>query len=192
MPRLWGDTIESHRRDVRDAILHATAELVTERGLLAVTMSEIAERTGIGRATLYKYFSDVETILLAWHQSEITRHLALLISARDQAGTTDRRLEAVFETYALISFEARGHHDTELAAFLHRDKQVMRAERQLREIVRDLLAAGIAAGDIRNDVPAEELAAYCLHALVAAGDLPSKAAVRRLVTVTVAGLRPTL
>jgi len=28
-------------------------------------MSHIAERAGIGRPTLYKYFPDVETILLA-------------------------------------------------------------------------------------------------------------------------------
>jgi len=36
----------------------------------------------------------------------------------------------------------------------------------------------------------EELARYCVHALAAASGLPSKAAVRRLVMVTLAGLRP--
>ena len=35
----------------------------------------------------------------------------------------------------------------------------------------------------------DELASYCLHALTAASSLPSKAAVRRLVKVTLAGLR---
>jgi hypothetical protein len=34
------------------------------------------------------------------------------------------------------------------------------------------------------------LAGYCLHALTAANGLPSKAAVDRLVAVTLAGLRP--
>ncbi len=34
------------------------------------------------------------------------------------------------------------------------------------------------------------LASYCLHALKAAHGLPSKAAVRRLVAVTLSGLRP--
>lgn len=33
-----------------------------------MTMSRIAEEIGIGRATLYKYFPDVEAILLAWHE----------------------------------------------------------------------------------------------------------------------------
>jgi hypothetical protein len=45
-------------------------------------------------------------------------------------------------------------------------------------------------GDVRNDVAPDELAIYCLHALTAAGSLRSKAAVRRLVKVTLAGLRP--
>ena len=65
----------------------------------------------------------------------------------------------------------------------------MRIE-QLGDLVRDLLAEATAAGDIRDDVAAEELACYCLHALTAASSLPTKAAVRRLVTITLAGLRP--
>lgn len=63
MPRLWDDTIEAHRRAVQKAILDNAWALVTEHGLAAVTMSQIAEKTGIGRATLYKYFPDVEAIL---------------------------------------------------------------------------------------------------------------------------------
>ena len=56
-------------------------------------------------------------------------------------------------------------------------------------MIRELLADGANAGDFRSDVPPDELATYCLHALTAASSLPSKAAVRRLVTVTLAALR---
>jgi hypothetical protein len=52
------------------------------------------------------------------------------------------------------------------------------------------LAEGAETGDLQNDVAPDELASYCLHELAAARSLPSKAAVRRLVTVTLAGLRP--
>ena len=47
-----------------------------------------------------------------------------------------------------------------------------------------------AAGAVREDVPPAELTSYCLHALTAASRLASKVAVHRLVTVTLAGLRP--
>jgi AcrR family transcriptional regulator len=188
VPKPWNETIEAHRREVRDAILDTTAALVAEQGLRSVTMSQIAEETGIGRATLYKYFSGVEAILLAWHERQITGHLEYLAEVRDQADDAGERLEAVLEAYALISHESHGHHDTELAAFLHRDEQVARAQQQLRAMIRDLLTEGAKTSDIRDDVAPDELASYCLYALTAASSLPSKAAVRRLVTVILAGL----
>ncbi|HVM29509.1 MAG TPA: TetR/AcrR family transcriptional regulator [Candidatus Limnocylindrales bacterium] len=190
MPKLWNDTIDAHRRAVRETAIETTAALVAEHGLRAVTMSEIAERTGIGRATLYKYFPDVESILSAWHEREINRHLELLAAARDHASGAAKRLSAVLEAYALVVHQSHGHHDAELAALLHRDEQVARTERHLREMVRGLIADAVEAGDVRADVPPDELATYCLHAIAAAGRLASKAAVYRLVAVTIAGLRP--
>ncbi len=190
VPRLWTETIEAHRREVRDAILGATSRLVSEHGLLSVTMSQIAEDAGIGRATLYKYFSDVEAILLAWHDRQVTGHLEHLAEVRDQADDAGGRLEAVLEAYALMSHESRGHHGTDLAAFLHQGERVAEAQQQLSDMIRDLLTEGAQAGDLRDDVAPEELASYCLHALTAAGSLPSETAVRRLVTVTLAGLHP--
>ena len=189
VPRLWNDTIRAHRAAVNDAILATTAALVAKHGLRSVTMSQIAEQTGIGRATLYKYFPDVEAILAAWHERQIAARLQQLTDLRDQAGDAGQRLNAVLEAYALISHDTHGHHDSELAAILHRDEQVTRAQHQLRDMIRDLLTEAVATGEVRNDVAPDELASYCLHALAAAGSLPSKDAVQRLVTVTLAGLR---
>jgi AcrR family transcriptional regulator len=190
MPKLWTDTIATHRSEVRDAILDATADLVAGHGALSITMSQVAETTGIGRATLYKYFPDVETILLAWHDRQITAHLEELARVRDDARKTGDPLEAVLEAYALISYESRGHRDSESAAFLHGDDRVARAEDQVHRMIRDLLAEAAAAGLVRDDVPLDELASYCVNTLGGAGSLRSKAAVRRLVTVMSAGLRP--
>ena len=188
MPKLWTETIEEHRRAVHDATLDTTAVLVREHGLAAVTMLQIAAAAGIGRATLYKYFPDVEAILIAWHDRQITHHLRQLAEARDAAATPADRLEAVLETFALIQHL---HHDTELpVALLHRGEHVARARKQLRDLVADLLAAGAEAGAVRSDIAPGELAGYCLHALTAAGNLPSEAAVRRLLAVTMAGIRP--
>jgi AcrR family transcriptional regulator len=186
VPKLWTETIEAHRRGVRDATLDTAAALVAEHGIRSVTMSRIAEETGIGRATLYKYFPGVEAILLAWHERQVSRHLEYLAEVRDQAGDACERLEAVLEAYALIQ---QGHPGTELAALLHRGKHVARAQQQLRSMLRDLLREAGRAGEVRDDVAPDELASYCLHALAAASSMPSKAAVRRLVTVTLTGLR---
>jgi AcrR family transcriptional regulator len=212
VPKLWAETIETHRREVHAAILDTTAALVAEHGLPSVTMSNIAEETGIGRATLYKYFPDVEAILVAWHDQHVDRHLDYLTEVRDRSNDAGARIEAVLDAYALITYERsqkhvradssehvhRGdhtsrshkHHGSEIGALVHRDEHVRRKERRLNDFFRDLLAEGAKTGGVRVDIAAEELASYCVHALGAAGGLRSKPAVRRLVAVTLSGLRP--
>ena len=188
VPKLWTETIDAHRTAVRDATLDTTAALVAQHGLAGVTMSQIAKQTGIGRATLYKYYPDVQAIMVAWHERHIAAHLETLAAVRDRTpGTASQRLEAVLTAYAQLS---RQQHDTELAAVLHRGEHIARAQQHLRQLITDLMAAGARDGDLRNDVAPAELATFCLHALTAAGSLPSQAAVRRLISVTLTGLRP--
>lgn len=189
MPKLWNETIETHRREVREAILNTTWELVAEHGLLSVTMSQIAAQVGIGRATLYKYFPDVEAILLACHERHVAGHLEHLAELRDQAGDARERLEAVLHAYALICHYREHHGTDELRALLHRGDQVAWAQQQLLDLIRNLLTEVVDTGGIRDDVAPDELASYCLHALTAASTLTSEAAVRRLVTVTLAALQ---
>ncbi|MFC5824164.1 TetR/AcrR family transcriptional regulator [Nonomuraea insulae] len=190
MPKLWNETIDKHRAAVRDAALDAMAKLVAEHGLVALTMSQIAEQAGIGRATLYKYFPDAHTVLTAWHEREITAHLDQLAAVVDPADPAVVRLQAVLQTYAHIQRHRAGHHGSELATLLHRGEHVERAQRRLRDFIQHLLAEAAQAGDLRDDVPADELAGYCLHALTAASTVTGQEAVHRLVAVTLDGLRP--
>jgi AcrR family transcriptional regulator len=191
VPRLWNETIEAHRRDVRDAIVDTTLKVVAEHGLRSATMSRIAEETGIGRATLYKYFPDLDAILTAWHQRHVMNHLKHLAATRDRIADPGARLNAVLTAYAQIVHGMSRHGlGTEFSALVHRDEQVAEPRRQLHALVRDVLAEAADAGHARGDVEPGELATYCLHALAAAGDLPSRPAVDRLVALTLAGLRP--
>lgn len=159
MPRLWNDTIEAHRHAVREAVLDAAASLVADHGPLSVTMSAVAERTGVGRATLYKYFPDVASILLAWHERQTSGHLMQLVEIRDRTAPADR-LAAVLERYAHLSRHAHGEPGGELAAIV--DLGHRRARQGLHGLLTDLVRRASA----------------------------SDAAVRRLVLVTLSGLRP--
>lgn len=188
MPKLWDTTIDSHRDAVRRATLDATAALIRTHGLSSASMSEIAKQAGIGRATLYKYFPDLDAILMAWHERELSNHLAELAVLRDQPGSADARLERVLLAYAKLSRRGQGH-GSDSAPLLHQGAHVAQARQHLVDFVRGLLDDCVEGNTVREDIPTLELAHYCLHALSAAGDLGSNAAVRRLVVVTLAGLR---
>jgi AcrR family transcriptional regulator len=190
MPRLWSETVETHRREVRDAILDTTAALAVEHGLLSVTMSRIAEELGIGRATLYRYFPDVEAILQAWYEREAATHLESLARFLHGEGDATERLQTVLTHFALMIFETRGRGDSGLGALLLQSGHLSHAHEHLANRIGALLTEAAEAGKVRSDTPAQELAAYCTSALSAAATLSSRQAVQRLVTVILDGLRP--
>jgi AcrR family transcriptional regulator len=186
MPRLWTDTIEAHKQSVHDAVLDATASLVADSGLSSVTMSAIAATTGIGRATLYKYFPDVDTILASWHQRQVARHLGELETIAARPGAPLDRLRAVLEAYLRNAFGARGH----AADMPHAAPHVAHARAHLRDFLARLIEDTAKAGAVRRDVPPEELAAYALAALDGAAHLTTKAAMGRLLELTLDGMKP--
>jgi AcrR family transcriptional regulator len=48
----------------REAILEAAAELLLARGLEAVSMDEVAERAGVSKATIYRWWPTKQTLAL--------------------------------------------------------------------------------------------------------------------------------
>ncbi|MGH3242279.1 MAG: hypothetical protein ACRDNL_18020 [Spirillospora sp.] len=85
---------------------------------------------------------------------------------RVRRSAPDDRLRAVLRAYALTVGERP--HGSELGALLHRDEHVARAHQELNDLVRDLIADAVEAGDVRDDVPADELARCCIHAVAVA------------------------
>lgn len=152
-----------------------------------MTMSAIAQEAGIGRATLYKYFPDVESILLSWHERQIQEHLTKLLDIKDQTAGIRQQLEAVLHAYAFLS---RSGHAEVGAARLHQGEHAGRAQEQLKDFLAELIQEGAGAAVFRGDVAPVELATFCLHALGAASALTSQEAVLRLIRVTMDALQP--
>lgn len=190
MPRLWNDTVEAHREDVRAAILAATTTLVDHGGLRAVTMSRIADQAGIARATVYKYFPDAEAVLAAWHERRVQAHLSELAELCDGPRSAWERLVDVLTKYASIRQGGERHIGRGASEVLHARPHVSEAHDALIGLVRGLLVEAVNDGEVRADVPPGELAAYCLHALAAVTTVRSRPAQARLVGVVLAGLRP--
>ncbi|CAN7499825.1 TetR/AcrR family transcriptional regulator [Devosia sp. LjRoot16] len=183
MPKLWNDTIEAHRSAVASAVMDKTAELAVREGLHTLTMARIAQEAGIGRATLYKYFSDVEGILSAWHKRQITTHLEALERIREQGATPLQGLEAVLIAYA----ESTRHgHDHAFGALLHAMPHVREAHGHLEELIAAMIAEAVRDGSLNGGASSGEMARYALAAI--AGGAPNKPALVRLVGMILRGL----
>ncbi|MDA2813184.1 helix-turn-helix domain containing protein [Nocardiopsis sp. RSe5-2] len=193
MPRLWNATIEAHRDRVREAVMDAAWELARERGPASVTMSGIAERAGIGRATLYKYFTDPDSILRARHEEHVTAHLEHLAAIADRPGPTAERLRAAAEGYAVICLHRARHSagpGAALSALVHTGPEADGAHERLVALFAGLVGEAAGEGAVRSDTGPTELARYCVHALTAAGGTGGEEGARRLAGVVIDGLRP--
>jgi AcrR family transcriptional regulator len=190
MATLWTDSLQAHRAEVRDNIAEATWRLAQEHGVMTLTMSQVAAASGISRATLYKYFPDVQAILTDWHHRQVQAHLDQLVAARDGVDDPEARLRAVLSVYAQVCRTRAEHGPGTLQDLLHQDRDLQPAQHRLEDLVREVLAAAADAGAVRDDRPPEQLTAYCLHALTAAADLPGVNDRHGLVEIVLAGLRP--
>lgn len=189
MPKLWTETVDSHRHAVREAILHAVYSQLHAHGLAGITMSGIAQRAGIGRATLYKYFPDVQSILDAAHEQHIGEHVAELTALADSDAAAGDRLESVLALYLRICTERVRHGDADLVSLLHRPDVVSRADDQLLAVFTGLLTDAVDAGAVRDDVPVPDLARFSLQSL-AAGDPEHHPDDSPLLRLTLAALSP--
>lgn len=64
-------TTKLKQDQTRRLIVRAAVDLITEHGYDATTMKQVARSAGIGDATIYKYFSTKEKLLIAYYELTI-------------------------------------------------------------------------------------------------------------------------
>lgn len=63
MPRIRAESIAEHKELTRRQVLDAAQELIAEMGTAEISLGEIASAVGIGRTTLYEYFTDRDDVI---------------------------------------------------------------------------------------------------------------------------------
>lgn len=183
MPRLWSETVTEHRSAVMDAILDATAQLVHRDGVAGLTMTALAEASGVGRATLYRYVPDVGAALSAWQQREVANHLQRLRTIAADSAPADR-LANVLMGYARLRSHRHGDDGS-----LHDTSRLAPAEGEVSDLLADIIEAAAHDGLARADIQPRELAAYATGALGAAAMLPEPSAATRLAALVLESIR---
>jgi AcrR family transcriptional regulator len=137
------------------AILDATLQALTERGVEGVTLEDVAVRAGVGKATLYRRWSGKEDLLIAAFASlkrplpepagESVRDDLVAMLAAMTRDSDDPRYACQF---ALLNGEA-----DRFPKLLDRFKREVAEPR--RERVRDVIRRGVATGELRPDTDVE-------------------------------------
>lgn len=124
----------------RQAIIDAMLNLV-EEGVLIPTAQQVSERAGVGIRSVFRHFSDMESLFVS-ADSKIREQYLGLFTGGDREGTPEERVLHAVEQHAM-AYEAIGNHFLTTKAQLWRypvlRDQYTRATRQLRKDLDDWL-----------------------------------------------------
>ncbi len=134
--------------DTRRRILEATVELHVERGLVATQITDIAQRAGVDRVTVYRHFPDLASLFKACAAHYYSAHPLPDPTAWAAIGDPQARLR-----HGLGELYAYWAHNAAMAANILRDAQVLGhlgVGRRLLALQRDaaqVLASGWSPAD---------------------------------------------
>lgn len=142
----------SRGEQTREKILRTAGRLFGSAGFRKTTVTEIAEGSGIGKATVYLYFQDKQDIYAALVQRKTASILHQMRQAVDSAETVAQRLRAFILTrYRSIHSLLELHNAT--SAILLEDLPCIREatghyDEQELAIVQALFEKGRASGEL--------------------------------------------
>lgn len=140
-------------------ILSESARLFADRGFEGTSMRDIADACGISKSLLYHHFTDKDEIYARIALGS-TQELYAFVAARiPESGSATERVRAFMLGTAEYFHRYRWAWLASTTAFWNDPQQRRRKERMMwrdryEGLLRDILAAGIASGELRTvDVP---------------------------------------
>jgi len=154
---------EAQKAERRRRIFTAAVELFQEKGYAATTVEEIAAAADIAKGTFFNYFPTKQAVLLHLNELQVARLRGTVAGTPDFAVLSAReRVRAIFSGLA-AGIEGQRDMVRVVAAETLRSPPAMGelqriVDRDLDQLLAEIVAAGQVAGELRADVPAGELA----------------------------------
>lgn len=159
-----------------ERFIQVATELLYENGNLDFTVSELVERSKMSLRSFYQHFAGKEELLLAVFEEAIRGYVQVLRRTVEEAEDPLAKLRA----YVTGFYGAGESGDRSTSAALSRyllglassnPSQVARVLEPQIELLREIIDAGIAAGDLRTDIPAPALTLLVTHTLMSAVEM---------------------
>lgn len=158
----------------RRLLVESAADVFAHRGFTATRVADIAAAAGVGKGTVYEYFSSKEDLFFAvfeWIDEQIRRRVDRAVT---QTASPCEELRAVLAASAGIVVEYRQVFTLNLdfwaasrgSAFEPRFTEACRSVYQnYRRVVSDVIRRGQFEGDFRTDLEPENVAILIVSAL---------------------------
>jgi AcrR family transcriptional regulator len=147
----------------KDAILAAARDEFDDRGYAATRMLDVARRAGMSVGALYRYFENKEDLfvsIMARASEEVSTRMRAIAAATPEPR---ERIGKLVETMLAFIEENRGmflaFQQLDEADRAHCHAMVEHAGKTretIQAVYRQAIADGIAAGTLRNDIPADD------------------------------------
>jgi len=157
MPRIRATSIDEHKALTRSALLGSAKELIADAGTAEVPLGEVALAAGVGRTTLYDYFTDRDDLIATMVEDELPAVVDKLIATSSRSGPAPVRLADL--AVRTVEFVV---NDPVLGLILHREVGRMGLEAQQRiraahvslaDAMVALYYEGVESGDFRSMPP---------------------------------------
>src|SRR5215207_9211138 len=137
------------------AILAAALELMAEHGVRDLRMDDVADRAGVGKATIYRRYRSKDELVTAAVAALVSE-----IAIPDTGSTRGDLLELMGNAVEVYSGSVEGRVMPGLVDAMRRDAELARSVREgfladRRAAVRTVLERGVERGDLRADLRAD-------------------------------------
>jgi len=173
----------------RERILEIAKEVFTRDGA-AASLDDIARRSGVGNATLYRHFSTRDALIEAVYRSEVEK----LAAAEQRFATTLRPLEAL-RAWMLLFIDHVAAKTLIIPVMDTVAGGSMRLIEGSRSVIHAAFATSvkraIASGELRADTDPNDFLRALVGVFHTTASPGWEQSARRLVNILIAGSRPT-
>lgn len=153
---------ERKKEETKNNIIRCSVSYFREKGFEETSMEEIAVGADVSKGTLYNYFSDKESILVAYFQLYIKKSGSDLKASIKEVNGIDAKLYCLMDFAHQVLSENRDfaafYVKFRLQSFLDSDSFDNSNRSGLEDIVHEILNEAQIHNKIRNDIPTVILA----------------------------------
>lgn len=160
MPKGTFDKIASEKKE---RLLREAAHLFAERGFSQTDVGEIATRAGVAKGSLYNYFVNKDDLYLHVCRDALERSRQDVYSGLDPLWAVDRQIEHIFTQG--VNFATQ--HPEYITLYLNvssagmsrfAEQLSLEVEKPTADRLKELLVAGTASGEVRDNIDVEATA----------------------------------